>query len=226
MRRRLETNPTRDWNKRSLNLLDIVLWYCGGPAMSRYLRPPQYDWSDDWPDDCPPPYHGRVTFTHPPPAHARVAVQLPPCQPHAGTNTDRSGNSCAALHNSSSYALLPAPPARPQASQPVPSASPQTSQPTSPAQPHASQPTPSQPAPPAPPQGSQPSPPKPAADPVTVGQVAPDHVHQQTVLSSLGWDVAIGLGLALAFVVVRRFVLDLIEPSPRARAKWEGRYLQ
>jgi hypothetical protein len=42
-------------------------------AMSHHVRPPQYAWGYDWPDDCAPP---RVTYTHP--AHARVALQLPP----------------------------------------------------------------------------------------------------------------------------------------------------
>jgi cell division septation protein DedD len=59
---------------------------------------------------------------------------------------------------------------------------------------------------------STPAPPKPGADPVTVGQAAHDHVHQEPAMSSLGFDVAIGLGLALAFAVVRRFILDVIEP--------------
>jgi hypothetical protein len=189
--------------------------------MSHHVRPPQYAWGYDWPDDCPPLYYGRVRFTNPPPAHARVAVHLPPCKPHAGINTDWSGDQCAMLHKSSSYALLPAPPAQPQASQPAPPAQSQASQPAPSAQPQASQPAPlaqpqaSQPAPLAQPQGSQPAPPappKPAADPVTVGQAAHDHVHQEPAMSSLGFDVAIGLGLALAFAVVRRFILDMIEP--------------
>jgi|SRR5580704_162718 hypothetical protein len=178
--------------------------------MSHYVRPPQYAWGYDWLDDCPPPYYGRVRFTNPPPAHARVAVHLPPCKPHAGINTDWSGDQCAMLHKSSSYALLPAPPAQPQASQPAPPAQSQASQPAPSAQPQASQPGPL-----AQPQGSQPAlpaPPKPAADPVTVGQAAHDHVHQEPAMSSLGFDVAIGLGLALAFAVVRRFILDMIEP--------------
>jgi hypothetical protein len=31
-------------------------------------------------------------------------------------------------------------------------------------------------------------------------------------MGNLGFDVAIGFGLALAFAVVRRFILDMIEP--------------
>jgi hypothetical protein len=308
--------------------------------MPHHVRPPQqfwgYDGPDDWPDDCPPPSYGRVRFTIPPPAHPRVVIDLPPCTPRAGINTDWSGNKCAPLHDDSSYALLPAPPAHPQVWQPAPPAQPEASQPAPPAQsqapapsadlppctPHAgintdwssnncallhdsssdaglpaapaqpqmSQPAPparsqapapaaqpqvSQPAPPtqspapapaaqpqasqpaspaqspapapsAQPQASQPAPPvqsqapapsaqpkasqpappappKPSADPVTVGQAAHDHADQASVMSSLGFDVAIALGLALAFVVVRRFVLDMIEPSrPPLRAGRRG----
>jgi len=168
--------------------------------MSHHVRPPHYAWGYDWPDDCPPPYYGRVTFTHPP--RARVAVDLPRCKPHAGVNTDWSGNKCAPLHKSSSYALLLAPPAQPQASLPAPPLQPPASQPALPAQPKTSQP-----APPA-----QPTPPKPAAEPATVGQAAHDHATQASAMGNLGFDVAIGLGLALAFAVVRRFILDMIEP--------------
>jgi hypothetical protein len=118
-------------NKPSLNLLPQCFFVTGEVVMWHHVRPPQYAWGYDWPDDCPPPCCGRVTFTYPP-AHARVAVQLPPCKPHAGINTDWSGNKCAMLHKSSSYALLPAPPAQSQASQPAPSAQPQASQPAPP----------------------------------------------------------------------------------------------
>jgi len=69
------------------------------------------------------------------------------------------------------------------------------------------QPQASLPAPPA-----QPTPPKPAAEPATVGQAAHGHANQEPAMGSLGFDVAIGLGLALAFAVVRRFILDVIEP--------------
>jgi hypothetical protein len=155
--------------------------------MSHHVRPPQYAWGYDWFDDCPPPY-----FTQPPPA--RVAVHLPRCKPHAGINTDWRGNKCAVLHkNYSSYALLPAPPTQPQASLPAPPAQPQASPPVPPA---------------------QPTPPKPAAEPATVGQAAHDHANQEPAMGSLGFDVAIGLGLALVFAVVRRFILDMIEPPP------------
>ena len=168
--------------------------------MSHHVRPPHYAWGYDWPDDCPPPYYGWVTFAHPP--RAQVAVDLPRCKPHAGVNTDWSGNKCAPLHKSSSYALLPAPSAQPQASLPAPPLQPPASQPALPAQPKTSQS-----APPA-----QPTPPKPAAEPVTVGQAAHDHAPQASAMGNLGFDVAIGLGLALAFAVVRRFILDMTEP--------------
>jgi hypothetical protein len=173
--------------------------------MSNHVRPPQYAWGYDWFDDCPPPYNGRVAFMQPPPARARVAVHLPPCKPHAGINTDWRGNKCAMLHNNySSYASMPTPPAQPQASLPAqPQASP-------PAQPQASQPAPPQTSQLVPP--AQPTAPKPAADPVTVVQAARDDVHQESAMGSLGFDVTIGLGLALVFAVVRHFILDMIEP--------------
>jgi hypothetical protein len=120
------------WKKPSLNLLPQCFCVAGEVVMSHHVRPPRYAWGYDWPDDCPPPYYGRVRFTNPPAAHARVAGHLPPCQPHAGINTDWSGDKCAVLHKSSSYALLPAPPAQSQASQPTPSAQPQASQPAPP----------------------------------------------------------------------------------------------
>jgi hypothetical protein len=187
--------------------------------MSHHVRPAQYDWGYNWSDDCPPPYYGRVTFAHVPPAHARVALQLPPCQPRAGVNTDWSGSKCAVLHYTSSYALLlPSPPTQPPAS---PSAARTQTLALHPPEPQASPSAPStqtpvlqppqpqalQPAPPA-----QPTPPKPAAEPVTVGQAAHDHVHPEPTMANLGFDVAVALCLALAFVVVRRFILDLIEP--------------
>jgi hypothetical protein len=278
--------------------------------MAHHVRPPQYDWGYDWPDDCPPLFYGPVRFTNPPPVHPRAAIELPPCTPRAGVNTDWSGNKCAPLHDDASYALLPAPPAHPQVWHPAPSAQPQASQPAPPAQvqapsadlppctpragintdwsgnkcaplhdsasdtlapappaqPQASQPAPSappqapappaqpqapQPAPPAQspapapsaqaqasqsahpaqspapapsaqPQASQPAPPapsKPSAEPVTTGQAAHGHVHQQSMMSNLGFDVAIALALALAFAVGRRFVLDMIEqPRPSLQA--------
>jgi hypothetical protein len=176
-------------NKPSLNLLPQCLCVSGEVAMSHHVRPPQYAWGYDWPGDCPPPYY-------PAPARVRVAVHLPPCKPHAGVNTDWSGNKCAPLHKSSSYALLPAPP---QASLSAPAVQPHASLSAPPAQPQASQPAP-------------PTPSKPAAEPVTVGQAAHDHVAQASAMGNLGFDVAIGLCLALAFAVVRRFILDMIEP--------------
>jgi hypothetical protein len=60
---------------------------------------------------------------------------------------------------------------------------------------------------------AQPTPPKPAADPVTIGQADHDHVHLKPAMANLGSDVAIGLCLAIAFALVRRFILDLIEPT-------------
>jgi hypothetical protein len=183
--------------------------------MSHHVRQAQYAWGYDWPDDCPPPYRGRVAFMHVRPNHVPAALHLPPCQPRAGVNADWSAAKCAILHKTSSYALLPSPPAQPPASPsaaltqtpvlqpPQPQASPSAAptqilvlQPPQP-QPHALQP-----APPA-----QPTPPKPAADPVTVGQAAHDHAHPEPTMANLGFDVAVGLSLAMAFAVVRRFIL-------------------
>jgi hypothetical protein len=191
--------------------------------MARHMRPAHYVWGYDWPDDCPPPYYRRVIFTHPAPAHARVALQLPPCQPHAGVNTDWSGGKCALLHRNSSYALLTSPPAQLVESQSVPATqTPVTRIPVAPAPvlqpPQAPVLQPPQPQALEPAPAAQPIPPKPAADPVTVGQVAPDHVRPEPATANLGYDVAIGLCLILAFFVVRRSILDLIEterPSSR-----------
>lgn len=109
-------------------------------------------------------------------------MHLQPCKPHAGINTDWSGNKCAIHHNSSSYALSSAADA--------PGATPSVAAIT-------------------------PAPPNPSADPVTVGQAAHDHVHQEPTMSSLGFGAVIALGLALAFAVVRRFILDMIESPDR-----------
>jgi hypothetical protein len=215
--------PASGRNKPSSNLLPHRLQDAGEIGMARHMRPAHYVWGYDWPDDCPPPSYRRVIFTHPAPAHARVALQLPPCQPHAGVNTDWSGHTCALLHRNSGYALLTSPPAQLVESQSVPATqTPVTRIPVAPApvlqppqapvlqppQPHALEPAPA----------AQPISPKPAAEPVTVGQVAPDHVHPEPVTANLGYDVAIGLCLILAFFVVRRSILDLIEterPSSR-----------
>jgi hypothetical protein len=172
--------------------------------MSHHVRPPQYAWGYDWPDDCAPP---RVTYTHPAPAHARVTLQLPPCQPRAGVNTDWSADKCAVLHKSSSYAfLLPPmqPPASLQAQPPASQPAPPTNLPVL----HPPRPQALQQAPPA-----QPTLPKTAADVVTVGQTEHDHAHPEPAMANLGFDVAIGLYLALAFAVIRRFIQDLIEPT-------------
>ena len=133
-----------------------------------HVRPYQCNWDYDWSDDCPPPPHSRVTFT-PPPARARPFVDLPPCKPHGGVNTNWSGNKCAGLSESSSLSV----------------------QPTSVA---------------------QQQPPK-HDDPATADQaVQPDNqAHPSSLTDSLGFDVAVGLGLVLAFALARRAVLDMIE---------------
>jgi hypothetical protein len=152
-----------------------------------------------------------------------VALQLPPCQPHAGVNTDWSGDKCALLHRNSSYALLTSPPAQLVESQSVPATQTPVAQNSVARAPVLQPPQALAPQPPQP-QALQPAPatrpilPKPAAEPVTVGQAAPDHVRPEPAMANLGYDIAIGLCLILAFFVVRRFILDLIEterPSSR-----------
>ena len=126
-------------------------------AMSHlHVRPYQCNWDYDWSDDCPPPPHSRVTFT-PPPARARPFVDLPPCKPHGGVNTNWSGNKCAELSESSSLSVQPTPVAQQQ-------------------------------------------PPK-QDDPATADQaVQPDNqANPSSMTDNLGFDIAVGLGLVLAF---------------------------
>ena len=93
-----------------------------------YRRLPRYD-GDDWLDDCPPPYHGRVIVTHPP-AKARLTLPssppLPPCTPRGGINTDWSGNKCAILHEGPSQPLAAQPAPLAQRAPPEPKADPGT----------------------------------------------------------------------------------------------------
>jgi hypothetical protein len=60
-------------------------------------------WQDSWGyyefDDCPPRHVAR-TAVYQPPVRARLTVELPPCKPQGGVNTDWSGNKCAALRES------------------------------------------------------------------------------------------------------------------------------
>jgi hypothetical protein len=145
--------------------------------MSRlHVRPYQYNWDYDWFDDCPPHPHSRVTFT-PPPTRARPFVDLPPCKPHVGVNTDWSGNKCAELSESSSLSVQPTP---------VPSV-----QPT----PVAQQQTPKH------------------DEPATADQaVQPDNqAHPSSMTDNFGFDVAVVLGLVLAFAFIRRAVLAMTE---------------
>jgi hypothetical protein len=141
-----------------------------------HVRPYQYNWDYDWSDDCPPPPHSRVTFT-PPPAPARPFVDLPPCKPHGGVNTDWSGNKCAELSESSSLSVQPTP---------VPSV----------------QPTPV----------AQQQPPK-HDEPATADQaIQPDNqAHPSSMTDNFGFDVAVVLGLVLAFALIRRAVLAMTE---------------
>jgi hypothetical protein len=153
--------------------------------MSRlHVRPYQYNWDYDWFDDCPPPPHSRVTFT-PPPTRARPFVDLPPCKPHGGVNTDWSGNKCAELSESSSLSVQPTPVPSVQPT-PVPSV----------------QPTPV----------AQQQPPK-HDEPATADQaVQPDNqAHPSSMTDNFGFDVAVVLGLVLAFALIRRAVLAMTE---------------
>jgi hypothetical protein len=140
-----------------------------------HVRPYQYNWDYDWSDDCPPPPHSRVTFT-PPPTRARPFVDLPPCKPHGGVNTDWSGNKCAELSESSSLSVQP-----PVLSvQPTPVAHQQTPNPDAPA----------------------------TADQA----VQPDNqAHPSSMTDNFGFDVAVVLGLVLAFALIRRAVLAMTE---------------
>jgi hypothetical protein len=125
-----------------------------------------------------------VTFT-PPPARARPFVDLPPCKPHGGVNTNWSDNKCAELSESSSLSVQPTP---------VPSV----------------QPTPVLSVQPTP--VAQQQPPK-HDEPATADQaVRPDNqAHPSSMTDNLGFDIAVGLGLVLAFALVRSAVLDMIE---------------
>jgi hypothetical protein len=141
-----------------------------------HVRPYQYNWDYGWSDDCPPPPHSRVTFT-PPPARAQPFVDLPPCKPRGGVNTNWSGNKCAELSESSSLSVQPTP---------VLSV----------------QPTPV----------VQQQPPK-HDDPVTADHaLQPDNqVHPSSMTDNFGFDVAVVLGLVLAFALIRRAVLAMTE---------------
>jgi hypothetical protein len=124
-----------------------------------------------WLDDCPPPHSGRATLFQPPAPTARLSVNLPPCKPHGGINTDWAGHKCATLRESAKAAQT----SQTQAETPKP----------------------------------QPQPPKAKADTGgTVGQAASgSHAPKD---GSWAFEVAIVLSLALAFVVVRRIVLELL----------------
>jgi hypothetical protein len=133
-----------------------------------------------------------VTFT-PPPTRARPFVNLPPCKPHGGVNTDWSGNKCAELSVSSSLPVQPTPVL---SVQPTPVLS---VQPT---------PVPSvQPTP-----AAQQQPPK-HDEPATADQaIQPDNqAHPSSMTDNFGFDVAVVLGLVLAFALIRRAVLAMTE---------------
>jgi hypothetical protein len=104
-----------------------------------------------------------------PPARTRPSVDLPPCKPHGGVNTNWSGNKCAELSERSSLSVQPTPVVQEQ-----------------------------------PPKHDEPA----TAD----RAVQPDNqAHPSSMTDNLGFDVAVGLGLVLAFALVRSAVLAMIE---------------
>ncbi len=154
-----------------------------------YRRLPRYD-GDDWLDDCPPPYHGRVIVTHPP-AKARLTLPssppLPPCTPRGGINTDWSGNKCAILHEG---------PSQPLAAQPAPLAQ------RAPPGPKADPGIVAQEVPPID------RPPEPKADPGTVAQEVPpidNHAHFSLSVADWGFGVGVVLAVVLALAIVVLF---------------------
>jgi hypothetical protein len=189
-------------------------------AMS-HVRLHREPWGYYWFDDCPPPHLGRKAVDQPP-AHARLTVELPPCKPQGGINTDWSGNKCA-LREGPNQDALPTPQTRPEA--------PQTQQQAPPAKADAgtagqagggNDASDALPAPqtrPEAPQTQQQAPPA-KADAGTVAQASGGN-HASTV-GTIGFDVAVALGLALAFVVVRRTVLDLFGDDEREVERGDG----
>lgn len=158
-------------------------------------------------DDCPPPHIGRKAVEQPP-ARARLTVELPPCKPHGGINTDWSGNKCATRREDSSQVALSTPQTRPEApsKEQIPKSkadagtSGQSSGndasgavPTAQARPETSK--------------TQQQTPSAKANVGTVGQSSGEN-HASTA-GTIGFDVAVALSLALAFFIIRRFVSDL-----------------
>ena len=155
-------------------------------------------------DDCPPPHIGRKVVEQPP-ARARLTVELPPCKPQGGIHTDWSGNKCA-LREASNQTALPTPQTRPEApnkEQQIPKADAGTSGQTSGNDASDAVPTPQ-----ARPEAShtQQQTPNAKADVGTVGRSSGEN--HASMAATIGFDVAVALMLALAFVIIRRLVLD------------------
>jgi len=159
-------------------------------------------------DDCPPPHIGRKVVEQPP-ARARLTVELPPCKPHGGINTDWSGNKCATRREHSSQVALSTPQTRPEAPSkeqiPKSKADAGTSGQSSGNDASGAIPTPQ-----ARPETSktQQQTPNAKANVGTVGQSSGEN--HTSMAGTIGFDVAVALSLALAFFIVRRFVLNLL----------------
>jgi hypothetical protein len=109
-----------------------------------------------------------------------LIVEVPPCKPQGGINTDWSGNKCSILPVGAKQSALLVPQARPEVPKMEQSAPQATEQPA----------------------------PQVKPDVGTVGQSRTSQSDHAPTFSTLGFDIAVALILALAFVVVRRFLLD------------------
>ena len=151
-----------------------------------HVRMNRDPWGRVWLDDCPPPPRVVGTTSAPPLARGRLIVELPPCKPQGGVNTDWSGNKCSTLPASSYQSVLPTPETRLEAPK-TEQAAPQV------------QPTP---------QVEQPAPQVKPDDVGTAGQARSDGGNHASWVSTIGFDVSVALILVLAFVVVRNLLLD------------------
>jgi len=145
-----------------------------------YARPYRDPWGYVWLDDCPPPPRVVRTAPAPPPARERLVVELPPCKPHGGVNTDWSGNKCSTRIVEQVPASLTV-----TQNQRVVLTPPQTG----PEAPKLEQPAPQV-----------------RADVGTVGREPATGGDDASMFSGIGFYLAVALILALAFVLVRGLV--------------------
>jgi hypothetical protein len=143
-----------------------------------YARPYRDPWGYVWLDDCPPPPRVVRIAPAPPPARERLVVELPPCKPQGGVNTDWSGNKCATRYGEQ-IADRAASPQRVVLTPPQ----------TGPEAPKLEQPAPQV-----------------RADVGTVGQEPASGGEHASMFSGIGFYLAVALILALAFVLVRGLV--------------------